>query len=142
MHNIPKSILGLCSGELELYHWCIVVAYLWHIIVVQLVITQGDIYIQGQEVSAINTIILCVEINIYSNNNNASTYKLVMFFSLKFTFSHVCMLIIMYLIPHNYWLCFFLSFSFPCSICVRTMSYVCLMSIWTYVLFCSIKVRK
>ena len=74
----------------------------------------------------------------------------VVVFSLKFTFSYGCMLIIMYLILPHYWLCLFLflffyifyllSFSFPCNISVRTMDYVCLMSKQTFVLFYSVLV--
>ena len=67
------------------------------------------------------------------------------FFPLKFTFSYGCMLIILYLILPHYCLFFFfffylLSFSFPCTISVRTMDYVCLMSKQTYVLFYSVLV--
>ena len=47
-------------------------------------------------------------------------YKVKSFFALQFTFSHVCMLILMYLILPNYWIYVVSSFlfSFPCSICV------------------------
>ena len=67
------------------------------------------------------------------------------FFPLKFTFSYGCMLIILYLILPHYCLFFIfffylLSFSFPCTISVRTMDYVCLMSKQTYVLFYSVLV--